>query len=82
MADLGDQDGCDDDDSIDSSDDSDNSNDNCDDSDNSIDNSDDSDNSIDNSDDSDDIWVTKILSKVAILSHLRTMRKIEVSLQN
>ena len=71
MANLGNQDGyADDDDSIDSSDDSDNS----------IDNSDDSDNSIDNSDDSDDIWVTKILSKVAILSHLRTMRKIEVSL--
>ena len=73
MANLGDQDGYDDDDdSIDSSDDSDNS----------IDNSDDSDNSIDNSDGSDDIWVTmtKILSKVAILSHLRPMRKIEVSL--
>ena len=69
-ANLGNSDGYGDDDSIDSSDDSDDS----------IDNSDDTDDSIGNSDDSDDIWVTKILSKVAILSHLRTMRKIEVSL--
>ena len=81
MANLCNRDGYDDDDdSIENSDDSDGSIGNSDDSDNSIDKSDDSDGSIGTSDDSDEIWVTKIISKVAILSHLRTVRKIEVSL--